>query len=223
MASTESTKPSSPASHGSATSSTTTVAPERGEVRGAGGRAARRAAATSPIAAARTTLGDGCTTSTIAAIAATVRPRPRPAGAGGPRTSSASTRAATSEKCAPDTAVTWVSPAARRAPARSSGIAAVSPTVTPGSNAPASPGSARGERPRHRPGTVAAAASGAGGADTHVRRSAAQQDARRSACPPRPGAAARRRAPGRPWARPPTTTVRGRAPAPWRRTRGPGG
>ena len=163
VASTESTKPTSPASHGSATSSTTTVAPSAAGARC--GRPSRTPSrATSPIAAARSTLGDGCTTSTIAAIAATVRP----ARAGrGRRTADvrASTRAATSEKCAPDTAVTCVRPAVRRAPASPSEIAAVSPTVTPANNAPASPGSvAASDRTPSR--NRDAAASGADGADT---------------------------------------------------------
>ena len=132
VAATDSVKPASRASPGSAVRSTQTEAASAGTA--ARGRPAASAISViAPIAAARTTLGPG--------RASTTKPAsPRPAtstctpGRTPRRRSGHRMPVSTIATFAPETAVRWESPALRKSAVRSGSIARVSPTTRPGSS-----------------------------------------------------------------------------------------
>ncbi|MNW56377.1 hypothetical protein D3C74_340880 [compost metagenome] len=138
VATLDSTNPYERASHGSSSSSTTTTAASAGTAR-EGRPSPIPTSPTTPMAAARSTLGSGWTSSTNPAMTAPVTPMRTPRGA---RASahSAVTVATTIAKWPPETAVTCVRPVVLRAASSSSSMREVSPTATPGSSARASAG-----------------------------------------------------------------------------------
>ena len=133
VASTDRPNPGSAASAGSAISSPSTVAASAGTA--VRSRPSARASSTmAPIAAARSTLGDG--------RASTTKPRSAAAlsaaatrGSARSRRRSPSTAPATIARLLPETAVRWLSPAARKSSRSSAGRLRVSPTASPGSRA----------------------------------------------------------------------------------------
>jgi hypothetical protein len=114
---------------------------------------AKASTATSPIAAARSTLACGRATITNAAIASA----PMQAWVRNParhQRASTSTAPRTIATFAPETATMWVSPVVRNASARSGGNCDVSPSTSPGSSprGPGESGAALARRPaRNRP------------------------------------------------------------------------
>ena len=132
VAAADSANPGSTASRGTHSSSPTTVTASAGtaDLLRPMASASRT---TPPMTAARSTLGDGRARTTNPTSAS-----PAPAAhTRGPARSSRSrnsTAPATTARFAPDTAVRWVSPAARKSSATSGVWSRVSPTVSPGSS-----------------------------------------------------------------------------------------
>ena len=184
LASTERVKPSDRPRNGSRRTSTSTATPRCRRPRRRP-PVPRAASATSPMAAARSTLGSVRHNATNTATPASPTPRSHQ-----PRTPSqraaSSKNASSSVRFAPETAVRWVSPVVRKSASRAGLIAEVSPSTRAGTRARGSGGRVR-TACRSPARTVSTARSvGPGGATTtarsRTRATAATSDPASGAC-----------------------------------------
>ena len=130
-----------PASSGSTTTSTATAGGQRGQRRPGPTGGQRRAGRSPPIAAARTTLGDGRAriTKPTSATAQTSAASHGPARHH--RASEQHQRRRRSPRWLPTTAIRWVMPVVRKSSSTAGSSRLVSPTTRPGSRPPGSAGS----------------------------------------------------------------------------------